>query len=380
MTKNVKTIDEWREFLDQDAKRRGDFRILTRKMHNSRAFAALSRGGIIVVLAMLDKINYEPKGKKDRRGVKQDARPKNDGKFTITANELKARGLKSSKTIADAKVEAWKLGFFDVIESGSVHHAGVFRLSHRWELYPHEGHEPTDNRRPGVCLYSKFGDKADKILRVENTRKQVVKNTRKDPKALRAESTRKPYQISESPPVENARYYKLPSSTAPETGPKYAVSILNPDVGELEISPAVPAFSAASEFVPGKLSGEGDARLVQHMKRLQRPGRVIEVMEARGLVCERAAQNGRLIRLFFPKDVLIYVHPRKTELVWKRHDGQRTWVFKDNAELPAILDDVLAEMADLPTVSNSSLDKMLDNSGDISPEGLIANGKSQQGS
>jgi len=155
--KEVKSVDEWREELDRNAEgKRGSFRILPRELFNSRAFGALGGSGTIVVLAMLNKLQYEKKGRKDRKGVRI-GHPvlRNDGQFCLTVNELVARGL-SRSTATRARKLAWQLGFFDVIEPGTVHHAGRYRYSERWRRYPNDDYHPVDQQPPGKILYNSF--------------------------------------------------------------------------------------------------------------------------------------------------------------------------------------------------------------------------------
>ncbi len=127
--------EEWRERLDWavDAKR-GRWRVLPRAIASSRAFAELSRSGLIVVLAMLDNLTYQSKSKrKDTRCLQCGGLPlDNKGEFVITNNELIARGLKSPDSITRGRQEAWKLGFYDVVKTGTLMNYGIYRYSERW--------------------------------------------------------------------------------------------------------------------------------------------------------------------------------------------------------------------------------------------------------
>jgi len=158
--KEVKSVERWREELDRDAEgKRGSFRILSRELFNSRAFAALGCGGIVVVLALLNKLEFERKGVKDRKGVRI-SHPvlKNKGEFSLTVNELVARGL-SRSTATRARKLAWELGFFDVIEPGTVHHAGRYQYSERWRHYPDGDYLPVGQQPPGRNVYPDNGFK-----------------------------------------------------------------------------------------------------------------------------------------------------------------------------------------------------------------------------
>src|SRR5208337_1379440 len=148
--------EEWRERLDRavDAKR-GRWRVLPRAIASSRAFAELSKSGLIVVLAMLDNLTYQGKSKrKGRNGLECCGLPlDNNGEFVITNNELIARGLKSPESIARGRKEAWELGFYDVVKTGTLMNYGVYRYSERWKNFPNGEYLPQDERVPGKCLY-----------------------------------------------------------------------------------------------------------------------------------------------------------------------------------------------------------------------------------
>jgi len=146
--------------LDQDAEgKRGNFRILPRNLFNSRAFAALGGGGIVVVLALLNKLEFEGKDRKDRKGVRAgQAALRHNGEFSLTVNELIARGL-SRSTATRARKLAWEFGFFDVIEPGTVHHAGRYRYSERWKHYPDGDYRPVGQQPPGRNVYPDNGFK-----------------------------------------------------------------------------------------------------------------------------------------------------------------------------------------------------------------------------
>jgi hypothetical protein len=118
---------------------------------------ALGGSGIIVVLAILNKLEYEKKGGRDRKGVRIDHPVlRNGGEFSLTINELVARGL-SQSTATRARYLAWQLGFFDVVESGTVHHAGRYRYSERWKVYPDGDYKPVGQQPPGRNVYPENG-------------------------------------------------------------------------------------------------------------------------------------------------------------------------------------------------------------------------------
>ncbi len=169
--KEAKTVGQWRDELDRDAAGgRGKFRILPREIFNSRAFAALGGSGTIVVLAILNKLEYEKKGKRDKKGVRIECPVlRNSGEFRLTINELVARGL-SRSTATRARKLAWELGFFNVIESGTVHHAGRYRYSERWRQYSDGDYLPVGQMPPGQNVYPENGfikgeyNKSDRMI------------------------------------------------------------------------------------------------------------------------------------------------------------------------------------------------------------------------
>ncbi len=152
--REVKTVERWRDELDRDCDgKRGNFRILPRYLFNSRAFAALGASGTIVILAVLNKLEYEKSGKRDRKGVRTGLPVlRNNGEFTLTINELVARGL-SRSTATRARNRVWQLGFFDVLETGTVHRPGRYRYSERWRSFPDGNYRPVDQQPPGRNVY-----------------------------------------------------------------------------------------------------------------------------------------------------------------------------------------------------------------------------------
>ncbi len=156
--REVKTVEQWRDEIDQDmAGGRGKFRILPRGIFNSKAFSALGGSGTIAVLAILNRLQYDKRGRKDRKGVKVECSVlRNNGEFGLTVNELVARGL-SRSTATRARKLAWEVGFFDVIESGTVHHAGHYVYSERWKQYPDGNYLPVGQSPPGRNVHPENG-------------------------------------------------------------------------------------------------------------------------------------------------------------------------------------------------------------------------------
>lgn len=156
--KEFKTVEQWREELDRDSLGgRGRFMILSRSLFNSKAFAALGWPGTIVALSVINKLEYHKRGRKDRKGVKVGkVSLRNNGEFVLTINELVARGL-SRSSATRGRVMAWEIGLFDVIEPGTIHHAGKYRYSERWKRYPNADHKPLGQQTPGKNIYPQGG-------------------------------------------------------------------------------------------------------------------------------------------------------------------------------------------------------------------------------
>lgn len=154
--RQVRTVSWFRERLKRDADKRGAWKVLTREMLNSPAFAELNRSGLIVVLAMLDKLDESKALRKKKKGALVGNIYKENGFFVLLGNELKARGLKSDSAIAEGRRQAWELGFFDTIRQGTVTHYGEFRYSERWKRYPNGNYLPEDQQEPGASLYHRF--------------------------------------------------------------------------------------------------------------------------------------------------------------------------------------------------------------------------------
>ena len=162
--KEVKSVDQFRDEIDKDAKgNRGNFKILSREMFNSRAFAKLDGKSTLVVLSILNKLEYEPREKNKRKGVKSSIPClKNNGEFYLTINELVARGL-SESSATRGRIIAWELGFFDVIEPGTIHHCGKYRFSNRWMNYPDGDYKPVGQQPPGKNVYPNHGFKTKEV-------------------------------------------------------------------------------------------------------------------------------------------------------------------------------------------------------------------------
>jgi hypothetical protein len=142
--KQPRSIEEWEESIDNDRKgKRGNFRILERGMFNSKAFLELSKKPthVLVFLAAMNQVEYEKRDKNSNRQVLR-----NGGRIYLPQNMLKARGVNSNATIAEAKKTIVELGFLDVMETGSVNHASIFQMSYRWQKYPDGDYRPNEHK------------------------------------------------------------------------------------------------------------------------------------------------------------------------------------------------------------------------------------------
>ena len=147
--KKPKTQDQWEESIAEHKK---GVIILERRMYNSAAFRELSEHPkhVLVLLVALNQVFWEKK-KNSKKGKRIMA---NGGRVYLPQNALKARGIKSNGTIAEAKKRLVELGFLDVLETGSVNNAAVFQISYRWRQYPNGDCMPKDKKEPGCCLYA----------------------------------------------------------------------------------------------------------------------------------------------------------------------------------------------------------------------------------
>jgi hypothetical protein len=156
--KEAKTVEEWKAKIKENAKgTRGRFKILSRDMFYSDAFLALTGPECVALLAAWDQIEFEPqkKSRKQKQGGKSRPVIRNGGRVYLPQNLLKALGIKSSATITKVRKRLVELGFLDVLETGTVHGASVFKVSERWTHYPDGPYQAQDNRPAGLSLYGK---------------------------------------------------------------------------------------------------------------------------------------------------------------------------------------------------------------------------------
>ncbi|MGO9568747.1 MAG: hypothetical protein ACLP5H_14520 [Desulfomonilaceae bacterium] len=78
--------------------------------------------------------------------------------FSLPSNLLKERGIRGTDTIAAARKEIVAAGFWETVETGTLHNTGVFRWSDNWLTY---NQKPVAKRKsldpsakaPGYCHY-----------------------------------------------------------------------------------------------------------------------------------------------------------------------------------------------------------------------------------
>jgi hypothetical protein len=83
---------------------------------------------------------------------------RNDGRFSLPSNLLKERQIRGTDTIAAARKELVAAGFWETVETGTLHNTGVFRWSDNWLTY---NQKPVAKRKqidpsakaPGYCHY-----------------------------------------------------------------------------------------------------------------------------------------------------------------------------------------------------------------------------------
>lgn len=168
-----KTETEWREKRREryrNAGNKGGFRVLPIKVVDSDAFNELSKSAKIVLMLSLCQLDYWQK-KYHKTVPRRDSSIgalRNDGRFSLPSNLLKERGIKGSDTIAAARKEIVAAGFWETVETGTLHSSGVFRWSDNWLTYdqkPLVKRKSLDSsaKAPGYCHYPNIADYNDQI-------------------------------------------------------------------------------------------------------------------------------------------------------------------------------------------------------------------------
>jgi hypothetical protein len=157
-----KTEADWREARKQrygNAGNYGGFRVLPSKVLDSDAFNELSKSSKLVLIISLSQLDYWTK--KHKHIPKRESSIgalRNDGRFSLPSNLLKERKIRGTDTIAAARKEIVAAGFWETVETGTLHNSGVFRWSDNWLTY---NQKPVAKRKtldpsakaPGYCHY-----------------------------------------------------------------------------------------------------------------------------------------------------------------------------------------------------------------------------------
>jgi hypothetical protein len=182
-----KTEAEWREKRREryrNSVNNGGFRLLPVRVLDSDAFNELSKSAKLVLIISLSQVDYWSV-KKHKHVPKRESSIgalRNDGRFSLPSNLLKERGIRGSDTIAAARKELVAVGFWETVETGTLHNTGVFRWSDNWLTY----NQKTSAKRksldpsakaPGYCHYpniSKYNDqiKAQKASELDSSTHQ----------------------------------------------------------------------------------------------------------------------------------------------------------------------------------------------------------------
>jgi hypothetical protein len=157
-----KTEAEWREVRRERYRNAGDkggFRVLPSKVLDSDAFNELSKSSKLVLIISLSQVDYWSKKHKHIPKRESSIGPlRNDGRFSLPSNLLKERKIRGTDTIAAARREVVAAGFWETVETGTLHNSGVFRWSDNWLTY---NQKPVAKRNtldpsakaPGYCHY-----------------------------------------------------------------------------------------------------------------------------------------------------------------------------------------------------------------------------------
>jgi len=133
--------------------------VLPNKVLDSDAFVEFSRSAQMVLIISLRQLDYWYKKYKKVPKRESSIGPlRNDGRFSLPSNLLKERGIRGTDTIARARREIVAAGFWETVETGTLHNTAVFRWSDNWLTY---NQKPLAKRKaldpgakaPGYCHY-----------------------------------------------------------------------------------------------------------------------------------------------------------------------------------------------------------------------------------
>jgi hypothetical protein len=170
MTKQPKTIEDWRQERLRKAKREHGYILIPMEIWNSEAFHALSKAERLMLIECLAQVRYAPKSAKKRERLGKDSLFQcslgyllNQGEFGLPTKYLQERGIKGEDTIARAKRRLVEIGFIDVVQTGSFMKAGRFRYSDRWRTYDPQKLCSYQGPMPGYCHYPNIIKNNDSI-------------------------------------------------------------------------------------------------------------------------------------------------------------------------------------------------------------------------
>jgi hypothetical protein len=155
-----KTVEEWRDVRREKYRNAGDyggFRVLPTKVLDSDAFNELRKSTKLVLIISLSQVDYWHKKHKGLSRRDSSIGPlRNDGRFSLPSNLLKERGIRGTDTIAAARKEIVAAGFWETVETGTLHSTGIFRWSDNWLTYnqkPLAKRKSLDpsSKAPGYC-------------------------------------------------------------------------------------------------------------------------------------------------------------------------------------------------------------------------------------
>jgi hypothetical protein len=139
------TQAQWGERIDRETNGKlGRFRFLERSIFSSRAYRSLDLPAREILHCYLNKIEFERTKRNSRPGRRRnDSAPLNANNLVVTNGEIKARGgVKSDRTISNARKRLVEIGFLDVVRPGAFPQPGVFALSNRYLNFPDGVYQP----------------------------------------------------------------------------------------------------------------------------------------------------------------------------------------------------------------------------------------------
>jgi hypothetical protein len=160
-----KTSAEWRTEVKNRARHDDRYTLIQWDLQYSDAYVSLSKSARLILIESLAELRRPSKRQKSKKPTSE-AKPKirqtsigpllNDGEFSLPNLYLQQRGITGPATIADARRQLVRVGFWDVVESGSLRDTGRFRYSDRWRSFKKGDKGAYQGPPPGVSLYPQF--------------------------------------------------------------------------------------------------------------------------------------------------------------------------------------------------------------------------------